>query len=90
MNNFDDFYSFLFRRGGIYEARLDLNRIFDESNGGKIDLVQLPDIFLEHPTVIVEVNLFSCQLSMSTHLVLRKKKTIVFWAYLGFAKYLKS
>jgi len=43
-----------FRRGGIYEARLDLNRIFDESNGGKIDLVQLPDIFLEHPTVIVE------------------------------------
>jgi len=43
-----------FRRGGMYEACLDIDRIFDESNGGKIDLVQLPDIFLEHPTVIVE------------------------------------
>ena len=35
---------------------LDVDKIFDESNGGMIEMVQLPDIFLGHPTVRVTVN----------------------------------
>ena len=35
---------------------LDLDKLFDSSNGGIIEMVQLPDIFLEHPTVSVTVS----------------------------------
>jgi hypothetical protein len=36
---------------------LDLEKLFDGPNvaGGIIDMVQLPDIFLRHPTVLVQV-----------------------------------
>jgi len=43
-----------YRMGGPYDKYLDIDRIFDNSNGGYIDMVQLPDIFLEHPTVRVQ------------------------------------
>jgi len=43
-----------YRFGGAYDKYLDISRIFDISNGGIIDMVQLPDIFLEHPTVRVQ------------------------------------
>ena len=35
---------------------LDLDKLFDPSNGCIIEMVQLPDIFLEHPTVSVTVS----------------------------------
>jgi hypothetical protein len=45
------------RWGGPYDSLLDLEKLFDGPNvaGGIIDMVQLPDIFLRHPTVLVQV-----------------------------------
>jgi len=42
-----------FRKGSKMDEFLDLDKLFDSSNGGIIEMVQLPDIFLEHPTVSV-------------------------------------
>jgi len=45
--------SLKFRKGSRMDEYLDLDKLFDPSNGGIIEIVQLPDIFLEHPTVSV-------------------------------------
>ena len=44
-----------YRKGGSMDPYMDVDKIFDESNGGMIEMVQLPDIFLNHPTVRVTV-----------------------------------
>ena len=46
---------FYFRTGGPYDTHLDIDKIFDPTNGGIIDMVMLPEIFLEHPVVSVKV-----------------------------------
>jgi len=43
-----------FRTGGPYDTHLDIDKIFDPTNGGIIDMVMLPEIFLEHPVVSVK------------------------------------
>ena len=43
--------------GGRYDSCINDEKIFDDSNGGLIDMVMLPEIFLDHPTVSVKVNI---------------------------------
>jgi hypothetical protein len=45
----------LSRSGGPFDAFLDCDKIFGSSNDRLIEIAQLPYIFLEHPTVKVEV-----------------------------------
>ena len=37
------------------ENFLDLDKLFDPSNGGIIEMAQLPETFLDHPSVSVKV-----------------------------------
>eukprot|EP00092_Neocalanus_flemingeri_P039325 GFUD01042815.1.p1 GENE.GFUD01042815.1~~GFUD01042815.1.p1 ORF type:complete len:461 (+),score=141.27 GFUD01042815.1:89-1471(+) len=42
-----------YRRVGQVDEFLDFEKLFGQCNGGIMELVQLPEIFLEHPTVSV-------------------------------------
>ena len=52
---------------------LDIEKIFDPSDGGIIDMVQLPDIFLAHPTVRVQVPFRNPAVVLISHFSYNKK-----------------